>query len=156
MDLIVATIGRLAALALTALLLAGLGAEGVAAADKASDYTSRDGMKSHCEHHGGTFTDTKDGNLWCQYPNGHLIVCDENGQDCWYARPRGPDLPEAPTTGHHAPIGGGGQSPPAADPATEATDDPVRQAADDEVSEEVSTRKEEIDHRRSKGRHDEP
>ena len=67
-----------------ALALPGMGAA-AEAEEEDSDFYNRAQFKGHCEvDYGGIFTDTEDGNLWCQYPDGSQQVCDSNGNDCWY------------------------------------------------------------------------
>jgi hypothetical protein len=71
----------LGALAVT-LALPGLEvvAEGQPFAD---DIASGAQMKGICEENGGDFTDTEDGNLWCQWDDGSQTVFDTDGQDCY-------------------------------------------------------------------------
>lgn len=77
------TVGRLVvAAAVAALVLTGLGAKGAVAEQSGGGYKSAADFKWFCERFGGVFTDTGDGNLWCQWENGEQTVCDSNGQDC--------------------------------------------------------------------------
>lgn len=62
-----------------ALALPGLGA---AATVDDGGHDSAGQFKGFCEENGGTFIDTEDGNLWCQYADGSQEVCDADGQDC--------------------------------------------------------------------------
>ena len=88
----------LGALAVT-LALSGLEAvaEGQPFAD---DIASGAQMKGICEENGGDFTDTEDGNLWCQWDDGSQTVCDTDGQDCY-------DIPawKPPATGSDPALG---------------------------------------------------
>jgi hypothetical protein len=63
-----------------ALALPGFGA---AAADGPQDFGNVDNFERICVENGGIFTDTRDGNTWCQLDGGFQIVCDENGNDCY-------------------------------------------------------------------------
>ena len=62
-----------------ALALPGLGA--AASVDDGGFYDKAQ-FKGSCEENGGTFTDTEDGNTWCQWDDDSQTVCDEDGQDC--------------------------------------------------------------------------
>ena len=89
----------LGAVAMT-LALPGLGA---AAEGYAEGPTSGAGFKGYCEDNGGIFTDTEDGNLWCQWDDDSQTLCDTNGEDCHdiaYTppKPSGPALGGAPST----------------------------------------------------------
>jgi hypothetical protein len=64
-----------------ALALPGFGAA-AAGEDFADDIASGAQMQGICEDFGGIFTDTQDGNLWCQWDDGSQTVCDEDGKDC--------------------------------------------------------------------------
>jgi len=46
------------------------------------DYPSAEHFKGECEDGGGIFTDTQDGNLWCQV-NDSQTVCSSEGDDCY-------------------------------------------------------------------------
>ena len=112
-------IGRRIVLGAMTVVLAvpGLGA---AAEPYAEGSTSGAGFKGYCEDGGGTFTDTEDGNLWCQWGDDSQTVCDTDGQDCYdipyippASDPRTPTggLGIEPTTngdGAAAPVGTGG------------------------------------------------
>jgi hypothetical protein len=102
--LLVAVTGALA------LVLGGFGAEGTTATgvEKFPDYGSRATFKASCEtavedEPAGTFTDLGNDGLFCQYPDGEIITCDKDGNDC-YDLPRGVTRP--PDT--HMPVDGGG------------------------------------------------
>ena len=73
------------------LALPGLGAK--ASVDDGGYYDKAQ-FKGTCEDFGGTFTDTEDGNTWCQWDDDSQTVCDEDGQDCHdiprVTRPAGP------------------------------------------------------------------
>jgi hypothetical protein len=112
-------IGRRIVLGAMTVVLAvpGLGA---AAEPYAEGSTSGAGFEGYCEDGGGTFTDTEDGNLWCQWGDDSQTVCDTDGQDCYdipyippASDPRTPTggLGIEPTTngdGAAAPVGTGG------------------------------------------------
>jgi hypothetical protein len=68
----------LGAFALT-LALPGLGAR---AAEDDGGFYDKAQFKGTCEEFGGIFTDTQDGNTWCQWDDDSQTVCDEDGQDC--------------------------------------------------------------------------
>jgi hypothetical protein len=89
--------GRLAAVVAVALVLTGLGATVAGAkVTKYPDPGSKAQFQWECELLGGTFTDTGDGNTWCQTPDGKQILCDANGRDCHHIsrpNPQGPDGP---------------------------------------------------------------
>jgi hypothetical protein len=95
------TIGRLAAVLAVALILTGLGAKitDASVVTKWPDPGSKAQFKSECELLGGTFTDTGDGNTWCQTPDGQQIVCDANGQDCHHISRPNPQDPDGPGDG---------------------------------------------------------
>jgi hypothetical protein len=66
-----------------ALVLSGAGPVKAAGEDFADDIASGAQMKGICEDFGGDFTDTEDGNLWCQWDDGSQTVCDTDGKDCY-------------------------------------------------------------------------
>ncbi|MFN8592173.1 MAG: hypothetical protein U0031_12005 [Thermomicrobiales bacterium] len=70
----------LSALAATFATHSRVAAEGQ---DFADDIASGAQMKGICEENGGNFTDTEDGNLWCQWGDGSQTVCDTDGKDCY-------------------------------------------------------------------------
>jgi len=112
-------IGRRIVLGVVTVVVAvpGLGA---AAEPYAEGSTSGAGFEGYCEDGGGNFTDTEDGNLWCQWDDDSQTVCDTDGQDCYdipymppSSDPRTPTggLGIEPTTngdGAAAPVGTGG------------------------------------------------
>jgi hypothetical protein len=62
-----------------ALALPGLGAS---AAEDDGGFYDKAQFQGTCEDFGGIFTDTRDGNTWCQWDDGSQTVCDDDGQDC--------------------------------------------------------------------------
>lgn len=102
-------------------------------------------FKGHCEETGGIFTDTEDGNTWCQWDDDSQTVCDDEGQDC-HDIESGHPLP--PIYDHAAPWAiadldadpdgasdsatTGGTTAPAVDSLTPATAQPSVTAADDD------------------------
>ena len=62
-----------------ALALPGLGAS---AAEDDGGFYDKAQFQGTCEDFGGIFTDTQDGNTWCQWDDGSQTVCDDDGQDC--------------------------------------------------------------------------
>jgi hypothetical protein len=61
------------------LALPGLGAS---AAEDDGGFYDKAQFQGTCEDFGGIFTDTQDGNTWCQWDDGSQTVCDDDGQDC--------------------------------------------------------------------------
>jgi hypothetical protein len=74
------------------LALPGLGAK---AAEDDGGYYDKAQFQGTCEDFGGTFTDTRDGNTWCQWDDDSQTVCDDEGQDCH-------DIPLVRPGGHWA------------------------------------------------------
>ena len=141
-----------------ALALPGFGAA-AAGEDFADDIASGAQMKGICEDFGGIFTDTQDGNLWCQWDDGSQTVCDEDGKDC-HDIPR-TQLPVGPwdspvgTGGEWTTDGGGTETPtPVVDstsppapvidsvaPAASVADSPRVAAPDDDQDQDTSRAK---------------
>jgi hypothetical protein len=62
-----------------ALALPGPGARAV---EDDGGFYDKAQFQGTCEDFGGIFTDTQDGNTWCQWDDGSQTVCDDDGQDC--------------------------------------------------------------------------
>jgi hypothetical protein len=90
------------ALALLALALGVLAARPAGAATTWYDYGSRAAFERDCRANGGQFHETAQGNLWCFYPNGGMVLCDANGNNCDWLSP-----PRTRPRRTHAPVGGG-------------------------------------------------
>jgi hypothetical protein len=91
------------ALALLALALGVLAARPAGAATNYwYDFGSRAAFVQDCRANGGQFHETEEGNLWCFYPNGGMVLCDANGNNCDWLGP-----PRTRPRGTHAPVGGG-------------------------------------------------
>jgi hypothetical protein len=87
-----------------------------AAESYAEGSTSGAGFKGYCEDGGGIFTDTEDGNLWCQWDDDSQTLCDEDGQDCHdiaMTRPPGGRWDSPIGTVGEWTADGGGADPPA-------------------------------------------
>jgi hypothetical protein len=108
-------IGRRVLLGAFALTLALPALRAAAAVEGPMDFGSREDFEDYCENVGGTFTDTGDGNLWCQDFTGGQTVCDTNGNDCYtfYKPPKAGD-PLAPISDPviALPADTGGSEPP--------------------------------------------
>ena len=61
------------------LALPGLGAK---ASVEDGGFYDKAQFEGTCEDFGGIFTDTRDGNTWCQWDDDSQTVCDDEGQDC--------------------------------------------------------------------------
>jgi hypothetical protein len=88
--------------AMVAILAApGLGVSAEDDGGYADGPTSGTGFKGYCEDNGGQFTDTEDGNLWCQWGDDSQTLCDDDGKDCHDIpyTPPAPDNPKRPTGG---------------------------------------------------------
>lgn len=114
-----------------ALALPGFGA--AAAGHPDGDWDRRYAtFKEGCEADQGVYTDTEDGNTWCQWDTGAQTVCDTDGNDCHYL-PRKQQLGgRRPPLRVNAPlvadpvINDGGTLPPlASDPSLFVTDRPT-------------------------------
>ena len=104
-----------------AVTLALPGLRAAAAVEGPMDFGSREDFEDYCETVGGDFTDTGDGNLWCQDFTGGQTVCDGEGNDCYtipFMPPTStwPDLSNDPLTqgGDAAPPEAGNPNPPGA------------------------------------------
>jgi hypothetical protein len=64
-----------------AVVMTGLGTE-VAQATLDLDYEHSSDFRLTCLRAGGVFTDTGDGDTWCQWPDSSQTVCDANGKGC--------------------------------------------------------------------------
>lgn len=122
---------------------------GASASQKAPDNGSREAFRLRCEvFDGGTFTDTGDGNLWCQYPDGGQTVCDSWGDDCWYSPPPRQAEPDDPFDPYN---GGGGEvsddpgeaetPAPVAESPSPAGTQPSVEAPDDDQGQDTGKRK---------------
>jgi hypothetical protein len=133
----------------------------VAAEPYAEGSTSGAGFKGYCEDGGGVFTDTEDGNLWCQWDDDSQTLCDEDGQDChdipMTRPPGGPwDSPIVPVGVWTADGGGGTETPapiaedtaPMAGDATASDARPHLVAPDDDQNRDQDTAK-----KAKKGKH---
>jgi hypothetical protein len=96
-----------------AVTLALPGLRAAAAVEGPMDFGSREDFEDYCESVGGDFTDTGDGNLWCQDFTGGQTVCDGEGNDC-YTIPFMPPTSTWPELGNDPLTQGGDAAPPEA------------------------------------------